>query len=184
MFLHVQYATTDWRYFIAGSKYDLYQAASGHPNFDLIRESEFYYFACFELVKVKMGAESTVINSFGGKAQIKLTNPEINDIGDFEIDIKPLPRSGVKKQRIHHYITLTDSDKYVVNYNCFNGKIRGFTVLSTEALLDVGKMKRIDEHVITLGFRREDIIWLRRDACGKAEENQHCTKEGPTCSGK
>lgn len=130
-----------------------------------MREFEFYYYSCFELTDLNIKGGSATINTFGGEAYAKLSGMRFKAPGDFELDIAPLPTPGLKVQVIRHFITLTDNEKFVFYCNCFDEKDRGFSVLSTKPELDKDTMNKIDQHAISLGFRKENIIWLRRENC-------------------
>lgn len=63
------------------------------------------------------------------------------------------------------YTTLTDNRTFTVSAGCLTGNQMVFGVASSVKVLPPETLKQIEDHVISLGFKREYFTGLRYDSC-------------------
>lgn len=153
-------------YFVAGSKYNMYQLVSGHPNYDQMRESQFYYDACVTSSS-DFHRGFAFIHGFGGRVLGQLRFRPYTQQGILDMDFTPVPlRPELQTLLIHHRVTLTDNESFVFFTNCFDPiNRRGWSVISTKPTLDEKTKELIQKHAESLGFEKNKMIFFRRETC-------------------
>lgn len=161
-FISLQFENTKFYYFVAGSKLEQYVLFQGLPNFDQLRDDQFYYYSCTWASPITNNTSTVrAFNQVVGKA----TNFKFTKHGIFELDYTVQPRTA--HQRHVHTITHTDNETYVFFYTCISGTERGWLVYS--ALPNLGDSsnwrKTIEEQAASLGFDRSKFTFMKRSNC-------------------
>lgn len=155
----------------------MYVVISGHEKFQEIRDTDFFYDSCIKIENFNSTAGTLTLPSFGGQAWASLDNLRFSSHGEFDWNLVPYPRPGLKPVDVHHYITLTDNESFIFMHNCLGGTERGFSVASTNPVLEPQTMKQIEQHALSLGFRSEHMVFWRRETCGEEEESDNDEEE-------
>lgn len=151
-----------------GSRYHLYRQASNHPRFHEMRDFEFYYHACFKHNTSYTTGEGTVFG-FGGRS---LGSHRVRSRREQQtvIDTSPIdgPYDSVGRDRLQQHITMTDHRSFVFLANCFvTEDQRSWTVYSLTPQLSQVAKKQIEEHALSLGFERNQFVFLSYKNCGE-----------------
>lgn len=144
----------------------MYQLASGHAEYDKLKEFQFYYEICARYApNFDQGYAYT--HGFGDRVLGRSDFRPFLQPGIIDVDFSPLPRKPASKTHfVRHYITLTDNSSFVFFNICWMKlKQRGWGVLSTTKNLDVETQKMIEDHATNLGFDGKRMIFFRRETC-------------------
>ncbi|ODM91050.1 hypothetical protein Ocin01_15635 [Orchesella cincta] len=155
-------ASVQLPYVLAGSKYHMYRFVKYHHKVPLkeVSEYKFYYESCFRSY-ANVSAGHARIHGFNGE----LTAPYL---------LKPTSEKGVLEfvpteidnEVARHYLTLTDNKTYALFANCWLGPDqRSWVLVSTEESLSQGTLQMIEDHLVSLGFERQQFIFFNHCAC-------------------
>lgn len=156
---------TPLTYIVAGSKFNLFALSADYPQFRVMRDFEFYYEACLQNY-LNLTSGIGLIYGFGdGIIRNFDVRPRNNLLETGIIDFISLPTPGLQNV-IRHTITLTDNKSFIFFDNCLTGTDqRAWLVLSNKPVLDKDTQGLIEQHATSLGFNRDNFIFLRRDSC-------------------
>lgn len=149
-------------YIPAANRYHFYRHASGHPRFREMREFELYYNLCLTQNTTYSVGDGTAFG-FGGRA-----------LGSYTVRPRREQSSIIDKvrdgslDRIEQFITLTDRRTFAFLANCWTGADqRSFDVYSLTPDLSPKTKRMIEDHAVSLGFNREEIVFLSYSNCGE-----------------
>jgi len=143
------------------TRFDLYRAvidlSDKEPEY--IRENEIYYDSC---ITWKIGTDgSFATRGFNGTEKFY----EAKLLGaNFEA-YEFWPRDG-KGNAGTCYTTLTDNRTFTFSAGCLTGSQMVFGVASSIKVLPHETINLIEEHAVSLGFKKEYFTGLRYDSCG------------------
>ncbi|CAL8118004.1 unnamed protein product [Orchesella dallaii] len=152
-------------YLLGGSKYHLYHFIEYDFNMPLKEMSkyQFYYDACFRSY-VNFSSSEAFIFGFNGQLSGRyLVNPTSeHGVLDF---VPAVSTMGDEAKR--HYVTLTDNKSFALFANCWLASDqRSWDVVSTEDSLSQETLKTIEEHLMSIGFDRNQFVFFNNDSCG------------------
>ncbi len=161
-------------YFVpAGSKYQLYRHARGYLHFDELRDYKFFYEAClFKNVSVEEGSGSTF--GFGHQRLVTydVRRANQNDETGTAIVTTERPGPGIQSgETFTSKITLTDNENYAVVVHCWEDvNQRGWSLYSRQYTMETDTRRMIEEHVLGLGFDRDNVAFLEYGGCRLDED--------------
>lgn len=152
-------------YIPAGSRYHMYRMASNHPRYAKMTESDLINGMCYRRNTSTTTGRGDAIGFGRLLASFDVvTIPEEPWVYLEAIPRAPLPRWDTLKQSV----TLTDGKSFAFILNCWTGSNqRAWDVHSISPQLNPGTRRLIEDHAASLGFRRENMIFLRYDSCRK-----------------
>jgi len=147
-------------YYVMGSRLDLYQFAADVTNKDPeeILEDELYYESCLSW---EPGPDLTFVGvGFGGSKKSYKVKPLDNGAFEFSAVDGGISATG--------YFTLTDNKTFYVSVTCYpDSNEMTWNVASPLKSLPKKTLKKIQDHVESLGFKRKHFTGLRYDSCDK-----------------
>lgn len=156
------------KYTVAGSKYHLYRLAFGHPDYQTLRDDDFYYNFCprRNISTTKKMGELTIFERKLAAFDVRIPQKDDDKSGIYleSLSKNPLQRWDINRQ----HVTLTDNMTFAFLTICWTGADqRAWEVISADDKLDLQAKKRVMEHAESLGFRKENFVFLRPDSCVK-----------------
>lgn len=165
------------RFKSAGSKYDAYRTASTHPSYAALSEEEFRHRFCRSLVRtLKNNRGECLTYGLGtllGEFDLRVTSsPSRYAIWEFT-PRPPLDSSDILWQRV----TATDGKTWAFYTGCYSGSDqKQWVVASNTQHLSLDARRDIIDHAISLGFKRENFVFLDYDKCDSFEGGSHDNK--------
>lgn len=156
-------------YIPVANRYHYYHHASNHPRFHDMREFELYYNLCLTQNTSFANGDGTAFGFGGRPLGSYITRPRLDQPG--VIDTTPIndgdsPYDLHRRERVEQYITLTDHRTFAFLANCWTGADqRSFDVFSLTPELSPTTKRMIEEHAVSLGFKREEIVFLNYNSC-------------------
>jgi len=152
------------RYIPAGSKYHMYRSASSIPDYLYLSEKGFTENACYS-----RNTTTTQFDSVGS----------VFGFGRVLRSVRVVTRPGIYFEGINRHpltntvgftniVTLTDNKSFAFLVVCWTGAAlneQTWAVVSNTPSLDAKTRKLIEEHAVSLGFKREHFVYLTYRRC-------------------
>lgn len=157
-----QFNSAEFRFFVAGSKLNLFKIFQGRADFQKLRDDQFYYDSCIWVSQIVNGTTTVrAFNEIAGRA----TNIRFARHGLLTLNYTTEPIQTILG--LEHTITLTDNKTYVFFSTCWTGtNERGWFTYSTKDLWNNEQWRKmIGEHAVSLGFNRRNFAFMKRTNC-------------------
>lgn len=153
-------------YIPAGNKYHFYRIASTRPDYAEMRYDFFYYNFCYKRNSSTTQTTSQSIAFGQVSAEYDVRVPRDNP----EVYMEVVPRNPQNRNDIlREYVTLTDNKSFVFVTLCWTGvDQRAWLVFSSKPTLDPVSEHLILEHAVSLGFKKENALFIRYHSCKAA----------------